>query len=107
SGAVWLRRAGRLRLVSETGEHSLGVANREEHEQLLAAAMVKGGAVVLAPRDELAEGIRNLSDDYRAIGVVALGDWLPASWGSGGTASPLGDKSDALALVELALPAGR
>ncbi len=107
SGAVWLRQSGRLRLVSETNEHSRGVADRGEHELLLAAAIAKGRTVVVSPRTELAEGARNTSDDYRAIGIVALSTWLPAGWGPPRQTSPLGEKGDAVAVVELALPAGR
>lgn len=107
SGAVWLRRGGGMRLISEVNDHSRGVADRGEHERLLAAALAQGGAMVVPPQGQLADGARNLADDHCVIGIVTLEDWLPTAWGQAEARPLRPGKGEAVALVELALPAGR
>ncbi|WP_425396863.1 HlyD family efflux transporter periplasmic adaptor subunit [Aeoliella sp.] len=92
--AVWLREAsGTMRVAAHTAGWAESIDNRASHQQLITAALDSPGVLSLSPGAAL-DAASNTSSDHLLLAPVSLTDW---------TQQP----EAAVAVIELALPAGR
>lgn len=92
--AVWLREpTGELRVVASTAGWSDSIADRPAHQRLV-AAMLEGEQVASVPPGQSLGGAANNTPQHYLLAAVHLANWSR-------TPSP------AMAVIELALPAGR
>ena len=93
-GAVWICEAdGLLRPVAVTSQWATAIDDRPAHESLVAAALDAGDVVLLAPGAAV-DGVPNTTSEHLLLTPVSLAEWTSGARGT-------------VALVELALPAGR
>ncbi|MCO6046163.1 efflux RND transporter periplasmic adaptor subunit [Aeoliella sp. ICT_H6.2] len=92
--AVWLREPdGTMRIVAHTSGWAESIADRQNHEALVTHALDAPGVLSLAPGQSL-DVASNASSDHLLLAPVTLSDWTAQA-------------DAAVAVIELALPAGR